>query len=68
MMWGALISESRAWLIARMAQKKFAEMRFTDASLTAYESDVTLTALGLVPKRQQMLQFLAAAHKSCNLV
>ena len=55
-------------LFADSPKDEFAEVRFTDARLAAYKSDLTFAAFGSLPERQQLVQFLVAADKPCNLV
>jgi hypothetical protein len=68
MMRRALISEGCVRLFADSPEDEFAEVRFTDARLAAYKSDLTFAAFGSLPQRQQLVQFLVAADKPCNLV
>jgi hypothetical protein len=63
----ALISEGCV-RVFDMLEKKFAKMRFANARLAAYKADLTFAALGAVPEFEQLLQFLVAVYKPCDLV
>ena len=51
-----------------MLEKKFAKMRFANARLAAYKADLTFAALDAESQKfEQLLQFLVAVYKPCDL-